>query len=63
MFELVLFLCMNAGNGVTVCESQTLNTSRDKVQCVANMERVMRDIKASPFYNFDWELNCSKKIK
>lgn len=60
MFELVLFVCMGVGNGVSVCESEILNTSNDKVQCVANMERVMRDIKASPFYNFDWELTCSK---
>lgn len=28
-----------------------------------NMERVMRDIKASTFYNFDWELNCLKKME
>lgn len=59
MFSLILSICFISGD-IEICEHQTMRERMLLQDCTDRMELVMQDIKVSPFYHFDWVVQCSK---
>ena len=59
MFSLILSICFISG-GIEICEEQTKLQSINKEECLYQMDVLIHDVKNSPFYHFDWVVQCSK---
>lgn len=59
MFSLILSICFVSG-GIEICEEQVKLQSIEREECLYQMDMLMHDAKNSPFYPFDWVVQCSK---
>lgn len=57
MFSLLLSVCFMSGD-IEICERQTMKDRMFVQDCMDRMELVIQDIRASPFYNFQWAIAC-----
>lgn len=57
LFSLILSVCFMSG-GLEVCENQTKAKALTIDDCSHGIDLIRHDIESSPFYYFDWAIDC-----